>query len=475
MSAWATMSMDSAACGRRRKGRDKDRRRELEGIGIPVLPTSRPPWRIPNLREVLTSGQEGRSKRDACSTLWLQGMLFHTWPFVASFLVFYVGYLAVRKTRLCDYWLLAGSYGFYACWSPYFLLLILFTTTVDYLAVAAMARSARKKPCLLVSILCNLGVLGFFKYNGFAIQNLNALGLAIPDPGVALPVGISFYTFRSLSYTIDCYRGQLAREPSFIRYAIFVSFFPQLVAGPIERASHLLPQIRRAGQLPVNLQGVSDGLSIFVVGLFKKVALADALAEYVDKFYDAPAAADGSALLMATFAFAWQIYFDFSGYTDMARGVSRMMGFDLMLNFNNPYLATDFGDFWRRWHISLSSWFKDYVYIPLGGNRAGALSTYRNMALTMVISGLWHGAAWTFVIWGAVHALGRFLTREMERTAFHRERVPTLAKQVFVFVFVCFAWIFFRAATWADAMLILRKIATGGLTDPRFPLFFLAL
>ncbi|MBM4050341.1 MAG: MBOAT family protein, partial [Planctomycetes bacterium] len=171
-------------------------------------------------------------------------MLFHTWPFVASFLVFYVGYLAVRKTRLCDYWLLAGSYGFYACWSPYFLLLILFTTTVDYLAVAAMARSARKKPCLLVSILCNLGVLGFFKYNGFAIQNLNALGLAIPDPGVALPVGISFYTFRSLSYTIDCYRGQLAREPSFIRYAIFVSFFPQLVAGPIERASHLLPQIR---------------------------------------------------------------------------------------------------------------------------------------------------------------------------------------------------------------------------------------
>jgi D-alanyl-lipoteichoic acid acyltransferase DltB (MBOAT superfamily) len=276
-----------------------------------------------------------------------------------------------------------------------------------------------------------------------------------------------------MSYTIDYYRGHVEEEPSLIRFATFVSLFPQLVAGPIERASNLLPQLHDTP--PITRAHVTDGLSLFIVGLFKKVALADYLSLYTDKVYAMPESFQGPALVLATVAFGWQIYFDFSGYTDMARGVALMMGYRLMLNFNNPYLATDLGDFWRRWHISLSTWFKDYVYIPLGGNRRSQLRTYVNMALTMVISGLWHGAAWTFVIWGALHALGRVLTRELERTRLYRERVPRFAKQVFVFTFVTFAWIFFRAASWHDACVVVSRIFTTGWGDPAFPLAALAL
>ena len=211
---------------------------------------------------------------------------------------------------------------------------------------------------------------------------------------------------------------------------------------------------------------IAYGIYLFVVGLFKKVALADYLKLYVDRIYDSPEQFQSPALILATFLFAWQIYFDFSGYTDMARGIARTMGFRLMLNFNNPYLATGLADFWSRWHISLSSWFKDYLYIPLGGNRKGRFNTYRNMFLTMVISGLWHGAAWTFVIWGVVHALGRFLTRELEQTEFYIQKVPKLAKQLFVFCFVGFAWIFFRADSINDAWLILKRIFTSGFSNP---------
>jgi D-alanyl-lipoteichoic acid acyltransferase DltB (MBOAT superfamily) len=276
-----------------------------------------------------------------------------------------------------------------------------------------------------------------------------------------------------MSYTIDCYRGSIEREKSFLRYAAFVAFFPRLLAGPIERARNLLPQLHKTPA--VSKQDVADGLSIFVVGLFKKIALADYLALYVNKVYAAPDQFQSLALVLATFLFAWQIYFDFSGYTDMARGIARLMGVRLMLNFNNPYLASSLGDFWGRWHISLSSWFKDYVYIPLGGNRKGAFNTYRNMFVTMVLSGLWHGAAWTFVIWGAVHALGRFLTRELERTSFYKDRVPKLFKQLFVFVFVTFAWIFFRADTITDAWVVIGRIFTAGFANPGCPLLALGL
>jgi D-alanyl-lipoteichoic acid acyltransferase DltB (MBOAT superfamily) len=275
-----------------------------------------------------------------------------------------------------------------------------------------------------------------------------------------------------MGYMIDVYRGRVARESSFVTHAAFVAFFPRLVAGPIERAANMLPQLR--AEPVISRQDISDGLSLFVVGLFKKVALADYFALYVDKVYAAPGQFQSPALILAAFLFAWQIYFDFSGYTDMARGIARLMGVRLMLNFNNPYLATGLGEFWSRWHISLSSWFKDYVYIPLGGNRKGTFNTYRNMFLTMVISGLWHGAAWTYVLWGAVHAIGRVLTRELERSSFYRENVPRLLKQILVFVFVGFAWIFFRADSIADAWLIISRIFSSGFANPYCPILALA-
>ena len=406
-------------------------------------------------------------------------MLFHTWTFALFFLVVYAVYLTVRRTWLRLPWLLLASYVFYGWWNPLYLVLILWSTTVDYVAVLLMARGRRRAPWLVVSIVNNLGLLGFFKYGAFVAETASAalagLGIpyAIPAPGVLLPVGISFYVFQSMSYTIDFYRGRVEKEPNFIRYAAFVSLFPRLAAGPIERARNLLPQLRRPPE--ISGRDVADGASLFIVGLFKKVALADSLALYVDKVYAAPGRFEAPALALATFAFAWQIYFDFSGYTDMARGIGRMLGIRLMLNFNNPYLATGLGDFWKRWHISLSTWFKDYVYVPLGGNRRGEVRTYVNMALTMLISGLWHGAAWTFVLWGAVHAVGRVATRRLEAGAFYRERVPTTVKRLWVFLFVTFAWVFFRAETFGDAWTILVRLTGGGWADPAFPLLALGL
>ena len=405
-------------------------------------------------------------------------MLFHTWHFFLFFLVVYLVYLPLRKTRFYLHWLLAASYFFYGWWSPFYLLLIAYSTAINYYAVTLMAKGRRKKFWLVFSIVNSLGVLGFFKYSVFVTGSLNDLvrllgiSFALPAPtSILLPVGISFYTFQSLSYTIDFYRGNIEKEPSFIRFATFVSLFPQLVAGPIERAKSLLPQL--TGPPKISKENIADGVSLFLVGLFKKIALADYLALYVDRVYAAPDLFDGFSLILATFAFGWQIYFDFSGYTDMARGIARMMGFNLMLNFDHPYLATSLGDFWRRWHLSLSTWFKDYVYIPLGGNRRGKFNTYRNMFMTMVISGLWHGAAWRFVVWGALHAVGRCLTRGLEGTTFYRVKVPKPVKQLAVFAFVTFAWIFFRADTLSDAMLIVRKIFTAGFADPKFPLLAL--
>lgn len=406
-------------------------------------------------------------------------MLFHTWTFALFFAFFYPVYLLFRSGRLRVPWLLTASYVFYAWWNPTYLLLILYSTTVDYLAVIGMSRSRRPAWWLAASVVNNLGLLGYFKYAAFLVETANGLlagaggGYQFPVPDVLLPVGISFFVFQSMSYTIDYYRGAVARETNFLRYATFVSVFPQLVAGPIERASHLLPQLQRTPQ--IRLEDVTDGMSMFVVGLFKKVALADYLSLYVDRVYGYPESHSSSALLLATLAFAWQIYFDFSGYTDMARGIGRMIGLRLMLNFDNPYLATGLGDFWRRWHISLSSWFKDYVYVPLGGSRHGTLATYRNMFLTMLISGLWHGASWTFVAWGAIHAVGRVLTRELEQRRFYRERVPRFVKQVGTFAFVCFAWVFFRAETIQDALGIVRRIVAEAWQDPHCPLVMVGL
>jgi alginate O-acetyltransferase complex protein AlgI len=278
-----------------------------------------------------------------------------------------------------------------------------------------------------------------------------------------------------MSYTIDFYLGKVRRERNFFRFATFVCFFPQLMAGPIERARQMLPQFQHAP--PFHLRNLTDGMSLFLVGLFKKVALANYLALYVDRIYNSDISSFGAVpLALATVAFAWQIFFDFSGYTDMARGLAKMLGFNLVLNFNNPYMATGLGDFWSRWHISLSTWFRDYVYIPLGGNRGGVFALYRNLFITFLISGIWHGSAWTFAIWGGLHGAGVILTRGLERSAFYRERVPAIFKRTWVFLYVCFAWIFFRAKTLDDALLIAGRIfsfAAG--TNPIVPALMLGL
>lgn len=354
--------------------------------------------------------------------------------------------------------------------------------TVLVLLMALGARLGSRRLWLLISLINNLALLLFFKYARFLIENLNQIpGLHLPDPATlmpyhfpyVLPVGISFFTFQSMSYTIDFYLGKVGRERNFLRFATFVCFFPQLMAGPIERAKQMLPQFQRAPEF--RWQDLTDGLSLFLVGLFKKLALADYLAVYVERVYDNPGKFGAPALLLATFAFAWQIFFDFSGYTDMARGLARMLGFQLVLNFNNPYLATGLGDFWTRWHISLSTWFRDYVYIPLGGNRRGEARTYLNLFLTFLISGIWHGANWTFAIWGVLHAFGVILTRRLERSAFYRERIPTLLKQGWVFLYVCFAWIFFRAVSVSDAMLIVQRIFQAAWSNPQIPALMLLL
>jgi D-alanyl-lipoteichoic acid acyltransferase DltB (MBOAT superfamily) len=417
-------------------------------------------------------------------------MLFHTWLF-AIFFFFVCGvYFSLARTKIRVAWLLVASYVFYAAWNPYYLLLIVYSTALDFFAVAQMDRSstrAGKRAWLIASIINNLGVLAFFKYANFFIDNVNFLFSLGGNAGrlgdaasmmpfgweYILPVGISFFTFQSMSYTIDFYRGQIERERSFIRFAAFVSLFPQLVAGPIERSSNLLPQLRHIPK--PQLRQFSDGASLFLTGLFKKVALANYLAVYVDRVYETPADFAAPALMLATFCFAWQIYFDFSGYTDMARGVAMVLGFRLMRNFNHPYLANGIGDFWARWHISLSTWFRDYLYIPLGGNRFGGWRTCRNLVIVFVVSGFWHGANWTFVVWGALHAAGAIATRALESAEWYRVRVPLFVKRTWVFLFVCFAWIFFRAQSMDDALIVIRGIFAGTWEDPACPSLMLLL
>ncbi|MFA7231406.1 MAG: MBOAT family O-acyltransferase [Victivallaceae bacterium] len=405
-------------------------------------------------------------------------MLFHTWEFVIFFSIVMAVYIALKKTKWWQLWLLLVSYFFYGWWNPLFLILIIYSTFVDYLAGLKLGDSKWKKSWLAFSLVNNLFMLGFFKYAGFFADNLRTLfvllhiPLDVPHPNILLPVGISFFTFQSMSYTIDVYLKQVKIEKNFIRFAAFVSLFPQLVAGPIERAKALLPQMRH--EPLIRKVDVSDGISLFLVGLFKKAVMADFLSIYAEKIYSDPSIYGSWALLFGTYAFAWQIYFDFSGYTDMARGIGRMMGIRLMLNFNNPYTAVDLGDFWRRWHISLSSWFKDYVYIPLGGNRGIKYRVYWNLILTMVISGFWHGAAWTFIIWGGLNALGRVATMEVEKSWWYK-KIPVLVKQLLVFHFICLTWVFFRAASVADALLILKRFFSGTGGDAEIPVILFSL
>ena len=358
--------------------------------------------------------------------------------------------------------ILAASYFFYGYWDWRFLALILFSTIVDYYAGIGIenAKSVKlKKRFLFLSIGVNIGLLAFFKYFNFFIDSfIEAFNIAGGsfDPWslkIILPVGISFYTFQTLSYSIDIYKGKLKPTKDFIGFAAFVSFFPQLVAGPIERASNLLPQFFKERKF--DYQNASNGLTLMIYGFFKKVVIADRLAPYVNNVFDNYTEYNTPTLIIAAVFFSIQIYCDFSGYSLIARGISKMFGFDLMVNFNRPYLAANFSEFWKRWHISLSSWFRDYVYIPLGGNRVSTTRVYLNLMIVFLVSGLWHGANWTFVIWGGLHGLYLILN---QLKANLKWSTPKIFNIVVVYVMVVLAWIFFRADSIQDAWSYLSRL-----------------
>ena len=338
-------------------------------------------------------------------------MLFNSIIFLTFIVIVFLVYPRLRL-RQQNLFLLVASYVFYGWWDWRFSILLLTSTVVDFWVgqgLQATESPKHRKYLLFISIAVNLGILGFFKYFNFFIESaatvLAAIGFDphMPVLKVILPIGISFYTFRTLTYTIDIYRGKLSPTGSFVDYALFTSFFPQILAGPIERAANLLPQISAPRQ--VTRAKVLTGLNLILIGYFKKVAIADTLAPIVGKIFDTPEAMSSGQLLTGMYAYTFQIYGDFSGYTDIARGIACILGFESMVNFNTPYLSRNITEFWRRWHISLSTWFRDYLYVPLGGNRLGPARTYANLFITMLLCGLWHGAAWTFVLWGGLHGL----------------------------------------------------------------------
>ena len=400
-------------------------------------------------------------------------MLFNSLSFLIFFALFVPAYYATHgRVRLVI--ALVASNLFYAWWDWRFLGLLWFSTLFEYvvaLRLHAMLDGPRRRRLLVLSMTTNLGLLGFFKYFNFfaatAHDALAALGVHAPQLAlnVVLPVGISFYTFQTMSYAIDVYRRQVEPERDLLRFATSVALFVHLVAGPIVRARHLLPQLQDDRQ--PDIETATRGFEQVLRGYFKKVVVADSLAPIVDAYFVDPSLHDGASLLIAIYFYAFQIYCDFSGYTDIALGCARLLGYDLGVNFDRPYFSRTFSEFWTRWHISLSSWLRDYLYIPLGGNRGGAVKTYRNLALTMLLGGLWHGASWTFVAWGGLHGaylvVERLVERPLARLAAALRLPPSVRSflaVVLVFHLTTFAWIFFRAPSFATAWAVIAGIAT---------------
>ena len=408
-------------------------------------------------------------------------MLFNSIGF-AIFLpvVFLLYWLVTNKNlRIQNILLLLASYYFYACWDWRFLFLLMFSTLLDYCTGLKMQEAENQKGkrfWFWLSITINLGFLGVFKYYNFFAQSfaeaISHVGLQV-NPWtlqVILPVGISFYTFHGLSYVIDVYKDRIRAESNFVDYAVFVSFFPLLVAGPIERATHLLPQIKK--RRTFNYTQAVDGLRQILWGLFKKIVIADNCAEFANQIFNSSADQSGSTLALGAVLFAFQIYGDFSGYSDIAIGTARLFGIDLLRNFAFPYFSRDIAEFWRRWHISLSSWFKDYLYIPLGGSKGGNWMRIRNTFIIFIVSGFWHGANWTFIVWGALNALFIMPSIIMKTNRNHLETVaqgnilPTV-KEFFqmtvTFSLAVLAWIFFRAENISHAFSYISGIFSRSL------------
>lgn len=414
-------------------------------------------------------------------------VLFNSLHFLVFFLLIFVFYFLIPY-RYRWIFLLAASYYFYMSWRAELAILILLCTVVNYYAAlliqkykdaeaagnGVVSTKAEQRIVLVFALLFSFGMLFVFKYLAFFTRSINQLFSIIRLPAsfrvfdLILPVGISFFTFQTLSYTIDVYKGDMPAEKHFGYVALFISFFPQLVAGPIERATSLLPQFREEHDF--SYEDTVTGLRIMLIGYFKKVAVADTIAVYVNSVYNNPQSYTGLPLSIATLLFAFQIYCDFSGYSDIAIGTARILGFRLMTNFRSPYLAHSISAFWRRWHISLSTWFRDYVYIPLGGNRKGLVRQMINLSVTFIVSGLWHGANWTFLAWGTLHAVFSVIQALFTHFAKARgkaikngqkSRIKGFLSIFCTFVLVCFAWVFFRANSIGDAIYILRNIPAG--------------
>lgn len=403
-------------------------------------------------------------------------MLFNSFEFAVFFPVIVTLYFLLPHPRR---WilLLVGSYYFYGSWQVEFLALILASTLIDYFAaqkIAAAKDKRRRVGFLLLSILGNMGPLLVFKYLDFfnssiaELANIIGWNYPIEALNLILPVGISFYSFQTLSYTIDVFNKKIQPENHFGIFALYVSYFPQLVAGPIERPGNLIPQLRK--KISINWARIRSGLTQMLWGFFMKLVIADRAAVIVNQIYDSPQKFDGLPLVFATVFFAFQILGDFAGYSNIAIGASRILGIDLMKNFDRPYFSKSIAEFWRRWHISLSTWFRDYVYIPLGGNRVVKWRLYYNILITFTISGLWHGAAWTFIAWGVLHGLYMVIghiTLDI-RSKFKRliglkqtGLINRIWQVSFVFVLVCIGWVLFRATTFDDAVYILTNLHTN--------------
>ncbi|MBO3116909.1 MBOAT family protein [Winogradskyella sp. DF17] len=405
-------------------------------------------------------------------------MLFNSFEFVVFFvIVFFIYYKSYNNLRFQNALLLVSSYVFYGWWDWRFLSLIIISSFSDYFigrAIDLNNDKKQRKRLLVLSLLVNLGILGFFKYYNFFTESftdfISLFGFE-SNPAllnIVLPVGISFYTFQTMSYTIDIYRGKMKSTDNLLEFMTFVSFFPQLVAGPIERASHLLPQFGKKREF--DLFEFKEGAKQALWGLFKKIVIADNCAFYANQIFENSESYPGSVLVIGVVLFAFQIYGDFSGYSDIAIGISRMMGIDLMQNFKSPYLAENIQDFWRRWHISLSTWFRDYVYIPLGGSKVdSSIRRSMNIIITFTVSGFWHGANWTFIIWGFLHSLFYFIQTGYSKNMKSVKILPSKLVQIFnvliTFIAVTFAWIFFRAESFNHAMDYIFEITSSSIIE----------
>jgi alginate O-acetyltransferase complex protein AlgI len=395
---------------------------------------------------------------------------FNSISFFAFFILIYALYRGLgHRFKLQNVLLLIASYAFYAVCDWRYLALLAGSTVVDYyLGGLIVNRPNQKKQYVVVSCVLNIGLLFAFKYFNFFQDNLltllHNLGLGVSPMTlqIVLPVGISFFTFQKMTYVIDLYRGKLSHRYTFIDFALFVSFFPLILSGPIERAINMLPQI--AHQRTIQSDHISEGLWLITWGLFKKIYIADNLARIVDSIFAPAWAGTGTEALIGVYAYAVQIYCDFSGYTDMARGLAKLMGFQVMINFNLPYFAVNPSDFWRRWHISLSSWLRDYVYIPLGGSRIGTFRTYGNLLLVMLLVGLWHGAAWTFIVWGIYHGGLLIVTRlsieSLPKEGGTQSRLIHWLSVLLTFHLICFGWLIFRADSLSQVQALLTRIFT---------------